>query len=396
MRVAFAVAVKDLRQRIRDRSAIFMAFIAPTLLAAIVTSAFGGGFGQGTANIRMTVAVADEDHSRVSKAFTSVLSSPQLKSLIASVKQERTQADARKTVGAERVDVGFVIPKGFQAAVALGGATNVTVVSRAKDPIFQTIAEAIATSFTEQVAATRLAIFTTASANQNKKVDVAKLTAEATQGRIPLRIRDAGLAKHPVSGANYFGPGMAMFFLFFTVGFGARSLYAEREQGTLQRILAAPAPRSAIVVGKAGAMFVLGVVSMTSVYLAMRFLFGVSWGDPLAVFLLTVLAVLAVMGVSAVVQTLAKTEQQAAAYGSVVGMVFALAGGSFFPLFQMPAVVQKISALTPNGWALRGFTDIAYDGATAAKLIPNFLAMAAFVVVCGTIAVINARRLAPR
>ena len=40
----------------------------------------------------------------------------------------------------------------------------------------------------------------------------------------------------------------------------------------------------------------------------------------------------------------------------------------------MPKLVQRISTLTPNGWALRGFTDMAYDGARASNLVPNFLA----------------------
>ena len=33
--------------------------------------------------------------------------------------------------------------------------------------------------------------------------------------------------------------------------------------------------------------------------------------------------------------------------------------------------MQKVSLLTPNGWALRGYTDIAYDGATLGDLGPN-------------------------
>jgi ABC-2 type transport system permease protein len=148
--------------------------------------------------------------------------------------------------------------------------------------------------------------------------------------------------------------------------------------------------------GKAGAMFVLGVLSMTTVFVTMRFLFGVHWGDPLAIAGLTLLSVLAVMSVTALVQTLAKTEAQAGSYGSVIGMAFALLGGNFFPIFQMPSLIQKLSALTPNGWALRGFTDVAYDGARAAHLLPNFAAMAAFTLVCGSVALLNVRRITAR
>jgi ABC-2 type transport system permease protein len=119
----------------------------------------------------------------------------------------------------------------------------------------------------------------------------------------------------------------------------------------------------------------------------------VRWGDPLAIGALTLAIVLALMSVTTLVQTLARTEAQAASYGSMVGMIFALIGGNFFPLFQMPVVIQRLSALTPNGWALRGFTDVAYDGAKLTNLGPNLAAMAAFVIVCGTIGAYRARRL---
>jgi ABC-2 type transport system permease protein len=394
MRVAIAVALKELRQRFRDRSAIFMAFVAPTLLAAIVTGAFGSGFGPNTSGIRIDVAFADEDHSQVSKAFASALRSKDLRTLV-NLKPVASASAARRVVD-DGVGAAFVIPKGFQSSVSNGGQARIDVLRRADQPVAGDIAEAIATGFTQRVGATRLSVFTAVRARGGNPAEIGALTQKAVRDAVLVDVRDAGLAKRPVSGANYFGPGMAMFFLFFTVGFGARSLFAEREQGTLQRIFAAPAGRSAVVAGKAMAVFVLGLCSMSSVYVTMRVLFGVDWGDPLAVAALTFLTVLALMGVSAVVQTFAKTEQQAAAYGSIVGMVFALAGGNFFPLFQMPAMIQKVSALTPNGWALRGFTDIAYDGARAADLLPNYLAIGAIAAVCSVIAFVNAKRIAVR
>jgi len=395
MRVALAIAGKELQQRLRDRSAIFIAFVAPTLLAAIVTGAFGSGVGSTVGNIRFAATISDEDHSQISRAFVGVLRSPQLSTLVSPLR-EATPDDAKRTLDRQKTDVAFVIPKGFEAAVTGGGAASIDVIGRADEGIFRDIGVAIATSFSQQISADRLAVFTTIRTGGAKLTNIASLAAAAAREQMPLQLRDEPLATRPVSGANYFGPGMAMFFLFFTVGFAARSLFAEREQGTLQRLLAAPTGTCTIIGGKALAMFVLGVCSMSSVYLSMRFFFHVSWGDPVAVGLLAVLAVAAVMSVAALVQTLAKTEQQAAAYGSIIGMVFALAGGNFFPIFQMPKLVQKISALTPNGWALRGFTDMAYDGARARNLLPNFAAIAAFTLVCGTIAWFNARRMAVR
>jgi ABC-2 type transport system permease protein len=123
-------------------------------------------------------------------------------------------------------------------------------------------------------------------------------------------------------------------------------------------------------------------------------LLDVSWGDPLALAVLTVATVLAVMGLMTLVQTGAKTQESADAITSVSTMTLALLGGSFFPLFQMPALMQKLSYLTPNGWALRGYTDIAYDGAKLADIGPNLLAITAFAVVTLSIGMWRSRRLA--
>jgi ABC-2 type transport system permease protein len=62
-RTAFLVAGKDLRQRLRDRSALVIAFVAPFVLASIIGLAFGGDQA-----FRATYAVADADRGPVAAA----------------------------------------------------------------------------------------------------------------------------------------------------------------------------------------------------------------------------------------------------------------------------------------------------------------------------------------
>jgi ABC-2 type transport system permease protein len=80
----------------------------------------------------------------------------------------------------------------------------------------------------------------------------------------------------------------------------------------------------------------------------------------------------------------------------MVAVSLSLVGGSFFPLFQMPAAIQRVSLITPNGWAIRGFTDIGYDGAKLGDLGPHLGVILAFAVVTGAIAVRRARRISAR
>ena len=78
LRTTLLVAGKDLRQRLRDRSALVIAFIAPFVLAAIIGLAFGGDDA-----FRASYAVADADRGPVTAGFTDgVLASPGLRDLV--------------------------------------------------------------------------------------------------------------------------------------------------------------------------------------------------------------------------------------------------------------------------------------------------------------------------
>jgi ABC-type multidrug transport system permease subunit len=43
-------------------------------------------------------------------------------------------------------------------------------------------------------------------------------------------------------------------------------------------------------------------------------------------------------------------------------LIFGILGGSFISLEMMPPAVQMVSKITPNAWALDGFTTLALGG----------------------------------
>ena len=148
------------------------------------------------------------------------------------------------------------------------------------------------------------------------------------------RIRTASAEDQATSQSTFFAIGMAVFFLFFAVEFGVRGLLEEREGGTLSRLLVAPVTPRSVIGGKALASFTLGLTSTVLLVLASTWLLNAQWGDPLGVALLILGGVLAAVGVTALVATLAKTTAQAGAYVSIVAMVGGLLGGTFFPISQ--------------------------------------------------------------
>jgi ABC-2 type transport system permease protein len=298
----------------------------------------------------------------------------------------------------DEVSSAFLIPKGFAAEVIANRRTSMTVLRNPNASIGSQVADALAEAYTGQINASRLSVLT-AIRTQGGNVapaKIAELARAAASERIPVQLADGAIGRRKITGANYFGPSMAIFFLFFTTGFASRSLLAEREQGTMPRILAAPIRRSSVIAGKALTGFVVGVSSLAVMFTVFGLFLHVDWGDPVGLIVLSAVLVLAVMGLTAVVQTFAKTQEQADSYSSMVAVSLALLGGSFFPLFQMPMAIQRISLITPNGWAIRGFTDLAYDGAKLGDIGANILVILAFALVTGTIAVRRARTLSAR
>ena len=162
---------------------------------------------------------------------------------------------------------------------------------------------------------------------------------------------------------------MAVFFLFFTVGFGVTGLLEERNNGTMARLVAAPISSSAILAGKMLTSLVLGLFSMGVLILSTTLLFGASWGNSLGVAALVIAAVLAAMGIMAVITTAAKTAEQAGNWQSVTAVILGLLGGTFFPVSRAPGVLRTLTFVTPQ--AMLAFAVVA--GGIAMLRLPRLV-----------------------
>jgi len=391
LRATLLIASKDLRQRFRDRSGLVIAFVAPFLLAAIIGLAFGSGDGF---NFSATYAVVDDDRGPLAARFVDgVLAGPGLAEVV--TVRRVGAAEARDLVDRGEADAAFLIPAGFSASVQRGGSATVTVLAAGASPVAGQVARSLAEGYAAQLAATGLSVRTAldAAGRPPTQAEANRLGRLAAAGQPPVRLVDGGVGAREIKASNYFGPSMAIFFLFFTVSFGARSILIERREGTLRRLLASAAPPGAVIAGKALAAFALGVTSVLVMWLATSLVFGADWGDPLAVVALTVSSVLAAIGITALVVTLARTDEQADGYSSLVVFTLALLGGNFIYLAQLPDLLQRLSLLTPNGWALRGFVDLVADGGGLETVAAPVAVTAAFGLATGAVALVRARRM---
>ena len=253
------------------------------------------------------------------------------------------------------------------------------------------VTASVARAFVAQVNADRLSVAAALAAGAPAS-SLADLAQRSATLRIPLRAVIAPVGARELKLISYYSPGMAIFFLLFTIGYAARSFFVERGAGTIERIRAAPVRPGEILLGKALSVLAYGAVSLTVIAVVTSLAFGASWGAPLPAAVVGLALVLAVVALTALVIGLSRTERQAEGIASIVVFGMALLGGNFFFISSAPSFMKRLALLTPNGWALRAFTDLATVGGGFGAIVEPVLAILAFTLVVGAAAV----ALAPR
>ena len=239
---------------------------------------------------------------------------------------------------------------------------------------------ALAEGYAAELAATRLAVATAldAAGRPPTAAEARRLGERAATGRLPVRLVEGRVGGRSIEAANYFGPSMAIFFLFFTVSFGARSLLAERRQGTLRRLLATAAPPGGVLAGKALAAFALGTASVLVMWLATTLVFGVDWGDPEAALLLVTVFALVGTGVGMLLGAVLRNAEQATSIGPPVGIALGMLGGCMWPLAIVPEPMRVVGHLFPQAWAMDAFIALIAKDAGLAGIARQLAVLAAF------------------
>jgi len=380
VRAAFLITAKDLRQRLRDRSAVLVAVVAPLALAFALGVTITG-FSAGSQTFHL--GLVDLDHGPAASGFSRTA-----KGTPVTLRDAGTLAHARRLVKSGKLDAAIVLPRGLSAATLGGAPVRIDVIGDPKNSIGTLVARSFADSYASYV---RTIVVASRALGADSATAV-KIAGEVGSAKSPISLGDVSTTKKNLDPKTYYAAAMAVFFLFFAVQFGISSLLNERGEGTLSRMLAAPIPRRSILGGKAMTSLALGLTSMIVLALTTRYALGAHWGNPLGVGALIVCAVLAATAVTALVTTLAKTAEQANAWLSIVSVVLGMLGGSFFPVAQAGGVLTILSKLTPHAWFLSGLQDLSSGGALSVIVQPA-LVLLVIAGACGAVALLRIRRL---
>jgi len=161
----------------------------------------------------------------------------------------------------------------------------------------------------------------------------------------------------PLSYLEFMAPGVLAQGVLFTAIFFGIAVIWERDLGIVHKLLASPAPRAALVLGKAGAAGVRGLPQAVIIYV-LAALLGVRLSlHPVGLLCVTALVLLgaAVFSTfSLIVACIVKTRERFMGIGQLLTMPLFFASNAIYPLELMPGWLRVVARINPLSYFVDG------------------------------------------
>jgi len=373
---------KDLVLRLRDRSVLLYAIVAPLVLAGVLGLVFGANGGAPAT----TLGVVPADGQVADRIADEVLPALVTDGVLADVDVLADRDSAVAAVREGEVDAALVMPAGLDAAAVGGPDVEIEVLAGPDAPIDAAVARALAAGVASEVDLVRRVVL----AGDVAPTGLAAVAAAAPTQPSLLALVDVPVQARQLDQRTYLAAGMAVFFLLFGTGIAVIGLLEEERDGTMTRLRAAPLPAWAPLGAKALTGFVVGVVSLGVLALASTLALGAAWGDPLGVALVVAAGAASATGVSVAIAGLVRSHEAAQQALGVVGTALGALGGAFFPV-SGDALLDVVSRVTPHRWFLEGLTSLA-GGGTATDALPSVAVMLAIGAAAAAVGLLGLRR----
>jgi ABC-type multidrug transport system permease subunit len=136
-----------------------------------------------------------------------------------------------------------------------------------------------------------------------------------------------------------------------------------------------PISRSAVVLGKWGSRFALGVIQIAFAMITGTVLFKIDWGPHLWTVVAVLLAYAALAAsLGMLLGNFARTEKQVIGIGVISTNILAALGGCWWPIEITPRWARQIALALPTGWAMDALHKLMSFGATPPSVVPHIAA----------------------
>jgi len=374
-----AIAIKELALLIKDFQALALLFAMPVFFILIMSFALQGVFESGTKNRPIEILWINQDAGRMGELITRDMASYNGLKIVEEIDGKPVSRDLAERLVKERKGVASIIfDQNFSKSVSEYATSHDTGIPR----VWMLIDPATNRQFLAPVQAAVKAIV-------ERRVMMFRQMERLSQrfsdmGMPPLNqlmdpedsfslAQDQGCRLEVVfphgvpvstrpSATEQNVPAYTIFGVFFIVLPLATGLIREKQDGTFQRILAAPISKCTLLIGKLLPYYLLNLIQTGLMFTIGWLLFNIQLGQISALIMLSLALAACANGLGLMVAALGKTEAQIGALGVFFAVVLSALGGMMVPSFVMPDIMQTISWVTPHAWALSGYHDIMLRG----------------------------------
>ena len=364
----WAVLAKEFTQLTRDRLTYAMILVLPIVQLLL----FGYAINDDPRHLPTAVLV--QDNGGFSR---SILTAMNNSGYFDVVLQARSQSELDRALERGEAQFAVIIPSDFTRRVVRGDAAQILVEADATDPSATSGAVAALASLPTQ-ALTR---------------DLTGPLAARAPGGQPFEVVVHRRYNPEAITAYNIVPGLLGVILSMTlVMMTSLGMARERERGTMESLLSTPVRPLEVMVGKLTPYVLVGLIQATVILVMARLLFDVPMsGGWVALGAGLMLFIVGSLSLGFLISTVAKTQLQAMQMSFFYMLPSILLSGFMFPFRGMPEWAQAIGTAIPVTHFLRVVRGSLLTGVGRENAGPSLFALALFVLVVGTLAMMRYR-----
>lgn len=404
----FTIAYKDIRQYLKDRTAVLLSLLLPMVLITIFALMYGG-IGKPKEARPISLLFTDQDNTELSKEVFKTLNDQDGMQLF-----PKSYDEAAGLIKKGKNTAVLVLYKGFQDSIEAG--------NKAPMELFYDEAKEIEMGLLQQALWSNLFGITmkkgikgkvnTWIKEKNPNLNDSELLD--IQARVENQFTDfensedskemeenSNLPMTAIVGEEKNGnlglvqaiAGIAIMMLLFSVSSSGASLLKEKEDGTFRRLLVSPISPSSILYGKMLSTLFMAVLQLTVMFLYSWLALGLDIFINLPALILMILAAaIACSSFGIFMASVCKSRKQVESLSTLVILVISALGGSMMPLIFMPEIMHKLAVISVNYWAMEGFFDIFWRQLPLSEIYPKMLVLLGIGAGLTIISVISFRR----
>jgi ABC-2 type transport system permease protein len=385
--VALDIARRDLLDLWRSKMLLFFFVLFPILLMSMFGYIYPpspksnpnvGNIGTAFPNLPVSLVQMDDGQTANLIAAQFMQISEQQRLFV--VSEAPSYQAARSQLVEGNLKGIVIIPQGFSDALIAGQPATIQVTVDETNPTTASVVQS-------EISAVFNIIGSRMSAENINSMNGGRVNPTFIMQ--PISVTNIPLITGVSSSFQFLAPGfMALTVITGSLQGVATAISREKEQGTMDGLLASPIPHVSIILGKVMAQTVRGLIQGFLILGLSMMLFGVQiYGSPAIMLIVMVLGTASFVGVGIIMTAIAPDQETAQMMTVILQFPMMFISGILFPIDQLPGWMQYIGKALPLYYAADALRKVIILNASLAAIMPDIIILIIYTFLTLTVAI---------